>query len=159
MKNRFFNQRLIVTLLIFFASTTQAEQRIYLLGRAALENSTYGEAVFFYDKDVASLKDCEDDIARSNTGQWQYYGHAVRKRKGTATTVSYTCMTTDLSISEWQSTNRYSHVYLIDRRKQSVKIIPQNNYADCLTVLRKTQKEESNTYFCAKSNQQIDPPE
>lgn len=136
-----------------------AEQRVYLLARVSIENTTWTEAVFLYDKEAVDISACEQDIARGQLGQWQYYGHFVRKRKGVATTISYKCIATDLSISEWMSGYRYSYVYLIDRRGPSIKVTPQSNYADCLTLLRQSQKEESATFYCTKSNQQIGVPE
>lgn len=132
-----------------------AEQRVYLLARVSIENTTWTEVVFLYDKDASDMAACEQDIARGQLGQWQYYGHLVRKSKGVATTITYKCIATDLAISEWMSDYRYSYVYLIDRRGQNISVTPQPNYADCLTSLRQSQREESATFYCAKSNQQI----
>lgn len=136
-----------------------AEQRVYLLARVSIENTTWTEAVFLYDREVGDLSACEQDIARGQIGQWQYYGHFVRKRKGVATSVSYKCIATDLSISEWMSGNRYSYIYLIDRRRPDLKVLPHGNYADCLATLHRTQKEESGEFYCAKSNQVVGPAE
>lgn len=149
---------LALNALIPNAMAGAAEQRVYLLARVSIENTTWTEAVFLYDKDASDMTACEQDIARGQLGQWQYYGHLVRKRKGVATTITYKCVATDLAISEWMSEYRYSYVYLIDRRGQHIKVTPQPNYADCLTALRQFQKEESATLYCAKSNQEIGPP-
>jgi hypothetical protein len=139
------------------APSAYAEQRVYLLARVSIPNTTWTEAVFLYDKDADTIAACEQDIARGQLGQWQYYGHLVRKRKGVATTITYKCLATDLSISEWMSDNRYSYVYLIDRRNQHLKVMPHENYAACLTALHRTQKEEGGEFYCAKSNQVIGP--
>lgn len=145
----------VATLLLSLALAAHSEERVYLLARLSIQGTTYNQAVFLYDKEANDIKTCEQDIVRGNFGQWQYYGHFVRKIKGIATTISYTCMATDLSISEWMSDNRYSHVYLVDRRKPALKVQPYENYAECVTAVRRVQKEESNEFYCAKSNQDV----
>ena len=135
-----------------------AEQRVYLLAKLSIENTTFTEVVFFYDPEATTLDACEADIVRGHRGQWQYYGHYIRKFRGVATSVSYSCLTTDLAISEWFPHQRYSHIYLIDRRSEQTRIHPQANYAECLSQLHETQPTENRTYYCAKSNQEIGPP-
>ncbi len=145
----------LLSILALNVLAAAAEERVYLLARVSIPNTTWTEAVFLYDKEAGDISACEQDIARGQLGQWQYYGHFVRKRKGVATTISYKCIATDLSISEWMSEYRYSYIYLIDRRGQNLKVTPQPNYADCIAILQQTQKEESAVFYCAKSNQQI----
>jgi hypothetical protein len=139
-----------------FATAASAEDRVYLLAHVSVNDTTFAEAEFLYDKDATTIAECERDIARGrNGGQWQYYGHFVGKRRGIATSVEYRCVKSSLEIEEWHSAQVFNHVYLIDLRGGAVDVAEQEHYAACLAALHRVQKTETADYFCAKSKQLI----
>lgn len=74
---------LILAGLMSVAASASADSgRVYLLSKRQVLNSNLTTVVFFYDRSVTSIADCEREIQRGVRGQWRYYTHKFPPPKG-----------------------------------------------------------------------------
>ena len=126
-----------------------ADLRIYLLSKRQIVNSTHTLVVFFYDRSVTTMADCEREIQRGVRGQWRYYTHSFPKPKG------YYCIQTPARVDPWYDKAPYDFIYQIDIRSTPSKIKRMPHYAECLRDLREHIRDESRLFFCAKVSQSV----
>ncbi len=154
-------QRLILVLIgwLWISTSVFANEPVFLLGKLNIQGTTYTQVVFFYDRGVKDIKTCEREIYLGRMGQWQYYGHVVRKGKGLSANMNYFCRTSGYNISAWYPSAGYDYVYQLDMRDNNFKVQKFESYAKCLNDLRKSVKDETHEFFCARSNQEVTQPQ
>lgn len=149
---------MIMLLGLLASSVALAEDKVYMLGKLKVKDSTYVSAVFFHDPAVNTIAICEKEVMYGRNGQWQYFAHLVHKAQGVSLTVDYVCRSTANPISTWQPKDRYDYVYLVDIRNDDLKVTEFDTYADCVGSLKKDRTPETFDYFCAKANQTFAKP-
>lgn len=130
---------------------------VYMLGRVNIQGTTYAQVVFFSHKDITTLEACEKEVMYGRTGQWQHYGHLVKKVAGMAVAVNYICRKSPVQLVTWQPRERYDIVYEVDIRNDGLKLTRHDTYADCVGHFRQQKLQESHEHFCAKANQRMSP--
>jgi len=146
-------------LVLVFCGSAVADQTVYMLAKLAIQGTTYNQVVFFSDKDITTVEACEKEVLYGRTGQWQHYGHLVRKVAGMNISVNYICRASADTMEGWHSKARYDHVYEVDLRNDGMTIAEHKTYADCIGHIRQQKEEETYLHFCAKANQRIVKPE
>lgn len=131
------------------------DQHVYLLAKVKIKDTTFASIVFLYEKDIKDLQSCERNLLYGHQGNWQYYRHFVKKSTGFAKSVNYFCVQTDKIIDSWYDNAKYDYVYLVDLRKNELKIKLTEHYSDCMSLLRKEQEQESHKFFCSRANQKV----
>ncbi|MBC6906391.1 hypothetical protein DWB84_13085 [Saccharophagus sp. K07] len=129
--------------------------RVYLLSKRQILNSNMTTVVFFYDRSVTSIAECEREIQRGIRGQWRYYTHKFPTPKGYLEKLDYYCVQTGAVISPWYDKAPYDFVYQIDIRHSTSRIKAMPHYAECLRDLRQQIHDETRHFFCAKVSQEI----
>jgi hypothetical protein len=142
-------------LLMWSLSAAASEQRVYLLSKRQIVDSNHTLVVFFYDRSVTSLADCEREIQRGIRGQWRYYTHKFPKPKGYSENLDYHCIRTAARIDPWYDKATYDFIYQIDLRSNPAKIKRMPHYAECLRDLREHIRDENRVFFCAKVSQGV----
>lgn len=138
---------------LFWALPALAEQRVYLLSKRQIVNSNHTLVVFFYDRSVTSLADCEREIQRGIRGQWRYYTHSFPKPKGYSENLDYHCIRTAARIDPWYDKAAYDFIYQFDLRVNPARIKRMPHLAECLRDLRENIRDESRVFFCGKVSQ------
>jgi|GEM_PF-2433217 hypothetical protein len=131
------------------------DQRVYLLSKRQIVNSTHTLVVFFYDRSVTSIAECEREIQRGIRGQWRFYTHKFPKPKGYSENVDYHCIQTLARIDSWYDKAPYDFIYQIDLRSQPAKIKRMPHLAECLRDLRQYVRDETRMFFCGKVSQGV----
>lgn len=129
--------------------------RVYLLSKRQILNSNLTTVVFFYDRSVTTIADCEREIQRGVRGQWRYYTHKFPAPKGYLEKLDYYCIKSNAVISAWYDKAPYDFVYQIDIRHPASRIQRMPHYAECLRDLRQQIHDETRHFFCAKISQDI----
>lgn len=146
---------MIMLLGLLASSVALAEDKVYMLGKLKVKDSTYVSVVFFQDPAVNTIAICEREVMYGRNGQWQYFAHLVHKVQGVSLTVDYFCRSTANPVAVWQPRDPYDYVYLVDIRNDGLKMTEFDTYADCVGSLKKNRTPETFDYFCAKSNQHM----
>lgn len=146
---------LLMLVLLSVVSGVRAES-VYMVARLNIQGTTYAQVVFFRDDNVNSLERCEREVMYGRNGQWQYYGHLVRRIAGMSIGANYTCRVSPLELPAWHAGNRYDNVYGVDLREGQLRLVSYANYAECVGDFRKRQQPETHEYFCAKANQRVE---
>ena len=129
--------------------------RVYLLSKRQILNSNLTTVVFFYDRGVTTIADCEREIQRGIRGQWRYYTHKFPTPKGYLEKLDYYCIKTSAVIDPWYEKAPYDAVYQIDIRNPVSRIKRTEHYAECLRDLREHVHDETRHFFCAKVSQGV----
>ncbi len=132
-----------------------ADYRVYLLSKRQIVNSNHTLVVFFYDRAVTTVADCEREIQRGIRGQWRYYTHKFPKPKGYSENLDYHCIQTQARIDPWYDKAPYDFMYQIDLRASPSRIKSMPHYAECLRDLREQVRDENRLFFCAKVSQTV----
>lgn len=141
--------------LMWTASLSAQGDRVYLLSKRQIVNSNHTLVVFFYDRLVASISDCEREIQRGVRGQWRYYNHTFPRPQGYLEKLDYTCIQSSAVIEPWYEKAPYDTIYQIDLRGDKARIKKMEHYAECLRDLRQYVHDETRHFFCAKVSQTI----
>lgn len=142
-------------LLVSTAAYGGGDERIFLLSKRQIVNSTHTLVVLFYDRSIDSVSDCQRDIQRGYQGQWRYYTHSFPRPQGYSQNIDYHCVKAPIRVGSWYEQDPYDYVYQIDIRTETPKIRLMKHYADCLNDLRKQVRDETRKFFCAKSSQVV----
>ena len=134
---------------------SNASERVYMIGKIKILDTTHTKVVLFYDRGITNMNDCQREIQRGNRGQWRYHHHKFKKPNGYAQRISYYCVKSDATASKWYPRDRFDQVYKVDIRNTQMRISPQKSYSDCLFKLRKEVYDETNRFFCAKLSQRL----
>ncbi len=146
---------LVLAGLMSVAIASADNRRVYLLSKRQILNSNLTTVVFFYDRSVTSIADCEREIQRGVRGQWRYYTHKFPAPKGYLEKLDYYCIKTAAVIDPWYDKATYDFVYQIDIRNPSNRIQRMEHYAECLRDLREQVRDETRHFFCARISQGI----
>lgn len=146
---------LLLAGLMSMACASADTGRIYLLSKRQILNSNLTTVVFFYDRGVTSVAECEREIQRGIRGQWRYYIHKFPPPKGYLEKLDYYCVQTSAVIDPWYDKAPYDFVYQIDIRRPASRIRRMEHYAECLRDLRQQVHDETRYFFCAKISQGI----
>lgn len=141
--------------LLWAAPLAAGEPRVYLLSKRQIVNSNHTLVVFFYDRSVVNISECEREIQRGIRGQWRYYTHKFPKPQGYSENVDYHCIQTSAYIDPWYEKAPYDFIYQIDLRSSPAKIKRMPHYAECLRDLRQHIRDENRVFFCAKVSQGV----
>lgn len=149
---------LLVTVLccLAVAAPAYAEQRVYLMATLSSEGTTFAEMALLFDPDVRDLEACEREVRLGRRGNWQYYGHVVRRVRGSGT-ANYTCLETARPISEWLGGCCYQYTYLVDRRAARTEFRSFDTPAACTRAARGNTGRKDTRLLCVRSNQAIGP--
>lgn len=131
-------------------------QYVMLLGKRQVHNSTHTKAIFFYDRGVTSLADCQREIQRGTRGQWRYYHHRFTRDHGYSWRTDYFCVQASARVNAWYQADPYDHVFLVDLRTSTLHIHKKPNLNDCLRDLRKQVPDETHQFFCARVSQTLE---
>ncbi len=142
-------------LAILGSNTFADSDRIYLIGKRQVSNSTHTHAVMFYAKEITELSDCQQDIQRGYQGQWRYYHHRFPRLRGAAERLNYYCVKSGVRFNQWNKNTPYDHMYQFDLRGDTLKIKKMKHYASCLRDLRHYVRDETPAFFCAKVSQKV----
>lgn len=129
--------------------------RIYLLSKRQILESNLTTVVFFYDRAITSIADCEREIQRGVRGQWRYYNHKFPKPTGYLEKLDYYCIQTMAVIDPWYEKATYDAVYQIDIRTPKSRLKRLEPYVECLRDLRQHVRDETRHFFCARISQGI----
>lgn len=147
---------LILAGLMSVAASASADSgRVYLLSKRQVLNSNLTTVVFFYDRSVTSIADCEREIQRGVRGQWRYYTHKFPSPQGYLEKLDYYCIKTSAIIDPWYDRATYDFVYQIDIRNPANRIRRMIHFAECLRDLREQVRDETRHFFCARVSQGI----
>lgn len=145
----------IVLALISLPAVSAASEKIFLLSKRQIVNSTHTLVVFFYDRSINDMNGCLREIQRGYRGQWRYYYHKFPRPRGYSQNIDYHCIKASMDVDSWYEPSPYDFIYQIDIRSEDAQIKPMKNYAACLRDLRKQVKDETRKFFCAKLSQNI----
>ncbi len=146
---------LVVFMGLSVTSWAIEENRIYMIGKIKILETTHTKVVLFHDKGITSMTDCQREIQRGVRGQWRYHHHKFDKPKGYMQRVDYYCVQSNVIATPWYSRDAYNTVYKIDIRNPTLRITREKSYSSCLHSVRKEVRDETSKFFCAKLNQQI----
>lgn len=141
--------------LLLVTAASADSGRIYLLSKRQILESNVTTVVFFYDRGVTTIADCEREIQRGVRGQWRYYTHKFPKPKGYLEKLDYYCVQTPAVIDPWYEKATYDAVYQIDIRTPISRIKRIEPYVECLRDLREKVRDETRHFFCARVSQAI----
>lgn len=145
-----------MALIMMLASLTAvAEERVYMLGKLKIEGTTFTSVVFFQDASIRTVADCEREVMYGRNGQWQVFGHQVKKAGGVSLTVDYLCRRSASTIAVWQPRAPYDNVYRFDLRNGGMVLKAFDTYAGCVGFFKQQRQPETFEYFCAKANQAV----
>jgi hypothetical protein len=148
--------RILICFVCVHCCASQAgEQRIYLLSKRQMVESNYTLVVFFYDRGIVTMADCEREIQRGVRGQWRYYNHKFQKPSGYSEKIDYYCVQSTARIDPWYDKASYDSIFQIDLRDGNNQIRKMQHYADCLRDLRQHIRDENRFFFCGKVSQAI----
>ncbi len=147
--------KFFLALLISLATTAQASERVYMIGKIQILDTTHTKVVLFHDNGITNMNDCYREIQRGNRGQWRYHHHKFKKSNGYSQKVNYYCVKSGITTSKWYPKDRFDNVYKIDIRKPTLSISPTKSYSDCLFRVRKEVYDETSKFFCAKVSQRV----
>lgn len=136
-------------------NASAGDDKIFLLSKRQIVNSNHTMVVFFYDRGVSTITDCQREIQRGYRGQWRYYYHSFPRPRGYSLNVDYHCVTASMEVDPWYEHAPYDHIYQIDIRSDEPKFKYMNNYAECLNDLRQYVRDETRRFFCAKLSQVV----
>lgn len=142
--------------LVFAPAFASASEKVFLLSKRQIVNSTHTLVVFFYDRSIDDLSGCQREIQRGYRGQWRYYYHDFPMPRGYSQKVDYHCVKASMDVNAWYDQAPYDHIYQIDIRSKRTKIRPMENYETCLRDLRRYVKDETRNFFCAKLSQNLE---
>jgi hypothetical protein len=146
---------LVLVGLMSMAIASADSGRVYLLSKRQVLNSNLTTVVFFYDRSVTSIADCEREIQRGVRGQWRYYTHKFPAPKGYLEKLDYYCIQTSAVIDPWYDKATYDFVYQIDIRNPASRMKRMEHYAECLRDLRERVRDETRHFFCARVSQGV----
>lgn len=147
----------VLSLLVLFLSVqvSAAEEAVFLLSKRQIVASNHTLAVFFYDRSVTNLAECQREIQRGIRNQWRYYTHQFPRPVGYAENRDYLCLQTTQRLAAYYDKAPYDFVYQIDLRGPAPKIRRMENYALCLGDLRRHVEDEQRLFFCARASQRL----
>lgn len=153
-----YSMRLLCVLVAALACSAHAsagDDKVVLLSKRQIVNSTHTLVVFFHDRGVETVSDCQREIQRGYRGQWRYYNHSFPRPRGYSLNTDYHCLEAAIDVDPWYEHAPYDYIYQIDIRSDQPQIRRMNNYADCLNDLRQTVRDETRKFFCAKLSQTV----
>lgn len=144
-----------VIILSALPALSLAADKVFLLSKRQIVNSTHTLVVFFYDQSVENMNGCQREIQRGYRGQWRYYYHSFPRPRGYSQKTDYHCVKASMDVDAWYDRAPYDFIYQIDIRTEQARIKPMKNYELCLRDLRRRAKDETRKFFCAKLSQNI----
>ncbi len=150
----------VLGLLMVSQLTFAGSSEIYLLGEFTYKGTPISKAVLLEDKRVEKLEQCHDFVhyqIRGTERGKNYYRHYIRAQKtGVNIVPRYTCIQTELNVSEWNDHDFYDKVYLIDLR-EGQKFTRFEDTNSCWAAIRNDSDKHTKQLFCAKMSQTVSP--
>ena len=152
-------QGVLLSLMLFGLQAQAAEEKVYLLATAGLNDSNLAQSIFLHEADITSLDACREAVRQGQRdGDWLKYHHILRRDKmqGFSVQMQYRCVTGTQDIQPWFDRARYEHPYLISVDEQSSMTVRRmDTMAACMGAYRALPAARQAISHCAKSNQKV----
>lgn len=152
-------QGMLSLLALACLSAQAAEEKVYLLVSAGVNDTTLAQSLFLHEPDITNLDDCRQAIQQGQRdGDWMKYHHILRRDKmqGFSVQMQYRCVTSKQEIAPWFDRARYDHPYLIGVDEQSrLSVKSMESMAACMGAYRALPEAERSRSHCAKGNQKV----
>lgn len=151
----------VLGLLLMLAglSAQAAEEKVYLLASAGVNDTTLAHSIFLHEPDITDLEGCREAVRQAQRdGDWMKYHHILRKDKmrGFSVQMQYLCVTSAQVIEPWFDRARYNHAYLIRVDEQArLSVQAMESMAVCMGRYRALPADAQALSHCAKGSQQV----
>lgn len=151
----------VLGLLLMLAglSAQAAEEKVYLLASAGVNDTTLAHSIFLHEPDITDLEGCREAVRQAQRdGDWMKYHHILRKDKmrGFSVQMQYLCVTSAQDIEPWFDRARYNHAYLIRVDEQArLSVQAMESMAVCMGRYRALPADAQARSHCAKGSQQV----
>ena len=152
-------QGILLLLALLSLSSQAAEEKVYLLATAGLNDSSMAQSIFLHEPDITDRQGCLEALKQGQRdGDWMKYHHILRKdkMKGFSVQMQYFCVTSNQEIESWFDRARYSRPYLISIDEQSrLGVQSMESMAACVGALRALPAADQARSHCAKGSQKV----
>ncbi|MCA6064915.1 hypothetical protein [Thalassolituus marinus] len=136
--------------LLALPATGFAKQEVWMLATSSIKGTSHSRTLFFHDKNITSLDACREEIQRGYINQWRYYNPPSGRSISAGESINFRCAYSHTTPQRWIRSAPYSFTYMVQIQQNTLNLVPQINYADCMRNTNSSQQD-----FCTASSQKV----
>lgn len=128
---------------------------IYLMGRVQLAGTELDQAVFWQDRSVTTLDECNKVRDAGVTTGWTAFHPYLRTYRGMSYKVDYRCVTAQQRMSMFRYGFPFDSFYLVRSANNQLHLQPYNSFFACQNAMNARGLQISLDNFCASTSQHV----